>query len=252
MNNQTQSHISSAFPFGVVILSCFPDVTRPFIDSIRATHIKMPPVVVVRDENNANYGDGINVVDGVKPFIYARNSNIGIRYFGNLDIFLCNDDLTCVEDNFFHKLYKSAYRHPQCGIMSPLIKGGVGKDVQSYHHSRILPKEVVDAEVLCFPCVLIKRQVINKIGFLDEGFVGYGYDDVDYSIRTRRAGFDLLVDRFFCIVHGNGGKKKECGVNYAVTYRKKNMDRVVSMEHFKKKYSGTAGENTKNDDSSST
>ena len=45
--------------------------------------------------------------------------------------------------------------------------------------------------MLVFFCVMIKREVINKIGLLDEKFgVGLGDDD-DYCHRAEAAGFRL-------------------------------------------------------------
>jgi len=41
-------------------------------------------------------------------------------------------------------------------------------------------------------CMLIKREAVEKIGNLDERFFLY-YEDVDYCLRARKAGFDCLV-----------------------------------------------------------
>ena len=38
-------------------------------------------------------------------------------------------------------------------------------------------------------CMLIKREVIERIGYLDERFGIGGFDDTDYSMRAYRAGY---------------------------------------------------------------
>ena len=48
--------------------------------------------------------------------------------------------------------------------------------------------------------MVIKRSVIEKIGFLDENFF-YGPDDVDYCNRARKAGFKVIYNGFSKSVH---------------------------------------------------
>ena len=39
-------------------------------------------------------------------------------------------------------------------------------------------------------CILIKKSVFNEVNGLDEGYV-YGYEDVDFSLKLNRAGYDV-------------------------------------------------------------
>jgi len=60
-------------------------------------------------------------------------------------------------------------------------------------------------------CAYIPRRIIDVVGLLDEEFVYYGGDDVDYSIRTLQNGFPLIISDAF-IIHKNNrsfGDKKE-------------------------------------------
>ncbi|MBI4596612.1 MAG: glycosyltransferase family 2 protein, partial [Candidatus Tectomicrobia bacterium] len=41
-------------------------------------------------------------------------------------------------------------------------------------------------------CQLIKREVFEKVGFLDEGFSPYGAEDIDFCFRVKEAGYGLL------------------------------------------------------------
>lgn len=40
---------------------------------------------------------------------------------------------------------------------------------------------------------LLKREVLEKIGYLDENFIHGGYEDVDYFYRIQQAGYSLLM-----------------------------------------------------------
>lgn len=51
-------------------------------------------------------------------------------------------------------------------------------------------------------CLLISRPVIEKIGLLDEKYF-FSWEDVDYSVRAKKAGFDVLCVPKSLIWHKN-------------------------------------------------
>jgi GT2 family glycosyltransferase len=53
-------------------------------------------------------------------------------------------------------------------------------------------------------CLLIKREVIEKIGLLDEDYVAY-FEDVDYCFRARKAGMKVRVACEAYVWHKLGG-----------------------------------------------
>ena len=52
-----------------------------------------------------------------------------------------------------------------------------------------------------FHCVAISREVIAKVGLLDEEFGRGYYEDFDYSLRVKQAGFDLRVAENVFVYH---------------------------------------------------
>lgn len=58
--------------------------------------------------------------------------------------------------------------------------------------------------------MLVTRNVIDAIGVPDMRFFGF-MADIDYGIRARRAGFDLLIARGAWLHHVGGGHCKEAG-----------------------------------------
>ena len=240
----TKTKPSPIYPFpqkkyAVVILNRYPELAEKLIQSIRDTHKVLPSILVVRDRNDATYGDDVKVINGREPFVYACNCNLGIQYFGGRDIFLCNDDIECVEHAFFPTLHFISSLYPKCGLISPLIKGGVGNDIQNYYKVDELWKdktnEIAVKTTLHFPCILLKRKLIQRIGLLDENFVGYGFEDVDYNIRAFKAGFDVMVTRQLHMKHGDGKAGLERGKNYSVSFAKE-PEENLSMMYFQKKY----------------
>lgn len=214
--------------FAIVILNHFPEYARQFIASIRQHHKVLPPIAVVTDRHNEGFGPGVIILQGKEDFIYSRNSNIGIEHFPGKDIILCNDDLTCVENDFFPRLESITEKWPKCGVMAPLIDGGVGNLYQqasvASERWKQLPEEICitgkswDSMPVCFCCVYLKRSMIDAIGLLDEKFESYGYDDNDMCIRARQAGFWTMITRELVIRHGSGGHGLNRGYNWSCSF----------------------------------
>lgn len=173
-------------PFSIVILSKNMENLSRCIESIvrHEPNFPLDRIIVVDDglEEVFPY-PGIRKIEGQKPFIFARNANIGIREADG-DVLLLNDDALLETDNGFTML---AANH--LGITAAAVKGIVGNARQA-PHGRGLRNE---PDMLCFIAVFIPKDVQEKIGPLDERFVGYGYDDNDYCRRAKEAGVPLSI-----------------------------------------------------------
>lgn len=165
-------------------------------------HERAAGIIVVDDGLDASAADVLNDprvrrIEGVKPFIFARNANLGIVAAGTDDVILCNDDALLETPNGFTLLAETAAAHPECGVMSAATNKGApcqrqrpGKGVR------------YDNVMVAFVCVFISRGIIERIGMLDERFGlnaggegrrGYGCDDDDLCWRVRGAGLKLGI-----------------------------------------------------------
>ncbi len=80
------------------------------------------PVIVVDDglewPSDVDWPiDGVTLFEGVKPFVFARNCNIGIRAAGDSDVVLCNDDALLESPGGFQLLQRAALSRPDIGII---------------------------------------------------------------------------------------------------------------------------------------
>lgn len=134
---------------------------------------------------------------GVKPFVYARNCNIGMRYQGlpelrykeePRDVILMNDDALLMTPGGFAALADQAEGHPEYGVIGAVTNmvGNVNQRPRS-----IGLRE--DPRMVCFICVYIPRRTIETVGMLDEIFTKYGEDDVDYCLRVRNASLKIGI-----------------------------------------------------------
>lgn len=75
-----------------------------------------------------------------------------------------------------------------------------------------LPK---DMEYASGCCMLIPERILQQVGMLDESFFAY-CEDIDFSIRVRRAGFRLRYVPTACLWHGS---KRPTGRTRSAFYR---------------------------------
>jgi len=75
-------------------------------------------------------------------------------------------------------------------------------------HPSLLAGGPVDVDWLCGACVLVRREVINEVGGLDETIFMYG-EDVEWSERMRSRGHRLLYVPSIRVLHLQGGTQKD-------------------------------------------
>lgn len=191
----------------IIVPSRYPDI---FADCLISVNRFAPQAnkIVVRDGLDITPPEGWQTVEGIKPFVYARNVNLGInKATGN--VLLMNDDVRFTHPSTTENLEALLAGYPDIGILSPKTVGLVGNDFQS---SVTRPIQYTDRS-LCFVCVLIRREVIDKIGLLDERFTGYGWDDMDYCRRAASVGYKFAVTANSTVTHGHAGHA--CSSSYS-------------------------------------
>lgn len=58
-----------------------------------------------------------------------------------------------------------------------------------------------DVDFVTFACALVKREVLERIGYMDEGFAPIYYEDADYCLRARAAGFRIVYEPDAVLLH---------------------------------------------------
>lgn len=170
------------------------------IDGMRAA-AEISKVIVVDDfavrapELPSDCG-WVTWIKGIRPFVFARNINIGICEAGTDDVILLNDDALLMTEGGFSTMQASARAHPEFGIISATTNISNSPT----QRPRGIGLRESPARGLPFVCVLIPRRTIEAVGLLDERFAGevdgemvYGGEDDDYCYRVRIAGLKLGV-----------------------------------------------------------
>jgi len=198
----------------IVILSRDAANLVPCVNSITRNDFDVP-IIVVDDGAQANVTHELPVrwVTGKKPFVFARNANMGIEAAGRDDVLLLNDDTLLETPRGFSRLAERSTTIPTDIVgewltTSPL--GIIAASTNSAGNHRQMRKRgtwnqerptpngaepAVDIELrmVCFIAVLIRRALIDQIGGLDEDLIGYGFDDDAYCFRARQAGWQIGI-----------------------------------------------------------
>jgi GT2 family glycosyltransferase/serine acetyltransferase len=160
---------------------------------------------------------------------FAAGNNLGIRSVDAAAYVLLNSD-TLVRPGAVAALREAMRQNPDAGIIGAQCVGRDGHVQDSYfrfpgplselirvartgpvtramaRYDVVLPGRAEPSELdwVGFACVLIRREVLETVGPLDEGYFMY-YEDVDYCHRAQQAGWRVMHCPEATVVHLIGG-----------------------------------------------
>ena len=137
---------------------------------------------------------------------FSAGNNIGIEYAlerGADYVFLLNYD-TKVEKKTIYSLVEAMEKEKKVGVASPIIfKENVGDvwfsggkinwlKMKSRQLTKMRDRNYYDNDYLSGCAMLIRTEVFRRAGLFDERFFLY-WEDADFSIRAKKAGYRLAV-----------------------------------------------------------
>ena len=192
--------------------------TLECLNSLARSSYRNARIVVV---DNASSDGSAEMIVGTHPEVdvlrnsknegFSKGNNIGICYAlerGAEYIWLLNND-TEVEVDTLTRLVNVAESSSEIGLVSPIIQyfgektkiqfAGSYIDIKTFEIHYPGSKERAGAAFQTGPNVLlwgtallIKRDVIEKIGLLNERFFAY-WEDTEYSLRSLKSGYRNVV-----------------------------------------------------------
>jgi len=212
------------------------NLTSKCIDSLNKSNYKNFKIILVDNEYSEkslidlrNKHKELIVFKEKNNLGFAGGNNIGIRYALENDydyIMLLNND-TEVKENFILPLVERIEKDHSLGAVQPLIlnfsnksiiwnAGGklnkfLGLTSTRLNNNKLNSSIVFDdyTDWISGCCILIKSEILTKVGLLDEKFFNY-YEDVDWSLRMKNLGYDLgFVKESIIYHHGSSSSKNK-------------------------------------------
>jgi GT2 family glycosyltransferase len=164
------------------------------------------------------------LVENREPLGYTKAANLGMSLSRNDYCLFLNSD-TVVGSRWLEKLLECAESQENIGIVGPLsnaaayqsvpfTKNESGQWIQNTLPDGATPDQmdriVDDLSERTFPrvpflngfCLLVKRDVISRVGPFDEKAFGRGYgEEIDYCLRARQVGIEAAVADHVYVFH---------------------------------------------------
>lgn len=191
-------------------------------ESIEFLKNKFPQVKII--ENSSNLG-------------FAKANNIAIKQSTGKYVLLLNSD-TLVKDNCIQICLNYIDKHIDVGALGckVLLENGLldhackrgfpnpkaslwyilglhkvwpkNKEFGAYTLSYINENSISEVDSLTGAFMLLRKEVIDKVGLLDENFFMYG-EDIDWCFRIKEAGWKIIYYSDAEIIHLKGGSSKK-------------------------------------------
>ncbi len=204
---------------------------------------KFPHVILI--ENKINTG-------------FSVANNQAIKLAKGEFVLLLNPD-TVVQEDTFSKIINFMEQTPDAGGLGVKMLDGQGnfapeskrglptpevafykmfgfskffprsKKFGKYHLSYLDENDIHSVDVLSGAFMLIRKSVLDNIGFLDETFFMYG-EDIDLSYRITKSGFKNYYFPKTQIIHYKGESTKRSSLNYVIIFY--NAMAIFSKKHF--------------------
>ncbi|AFH50273.1 Glycosyltransferase [Ignavibacterium album JCM 16511] len=228
--NNTKKSLKSTFALNqssppkvsfIVIAHNQVEYTKKCIDSLKEKVKTSYEVILIdnasTDATESTFSKGYDFIKYFHNKInlgFPAGVNQGIRAALGDYILILNND-TILTDNLIERLIEVAESDPQIGIVGPISNevSGLQKDenakynsIEEMHKYAAEVREKNKGQILHFPrvaflCTLIKREVIDKIGGLDERFSPGNYEDDDFCLRAQLAGYKTVIAKDVFIHH---------------------------------------------------
>ncbi|WPF89311.1 glycosyltransferase family 2 protein [Cyanobacterium aponinum AL20118] len=228
-----------------------PKLVIDCLNSLVSEISSLPPSKVIIVDNNSgddsvdliqdaisssHWQDWVELLKSEVNGGFSYGNNLGIKKIDADNYLLLNSD-TIIHSGAIATLLDALTKYPEGGIFSPRLEwldgepqiscfrnrspinelinsaktGIITKILNKYDVPLPLTDQVMEVEWTSFACVLIRKEVIEKIGLMDEDYFMY-FDDIDYCRRTREAGWQIIHYPFARVVHlrgGSGSVKKD-------------------------------------------
>jgi len=189
------------------------EFTQKCISSIQE-NTKIPYEIILVDNNSSDktvlltqkHFETVKIVPQKTNLGFPIAVNLGINNSIGEYILLINND-TIVTEGWLERMLEIAEAHPEIGIVGPISNSVSGRQldknakyesIEDMHKYAQKVKNENNGQFFQFPrvaflCTLVKKEVIDKIGGLDELFSPGNFEDDDFCLRAQMVGYKTVI-----------------------------------------------------------
>lgn len=172
----------------------------------------------------------VKLVRSVTNSGFSGGHNQGVAAAPGADYYLILNSDALLRPGFFDAMLAVADARPETGLIAPLLEwdggppqqscfrfqgpmselirgarsGPVAKLLKNHVVALELPPEPDQIEWASFACILLRGDMMREIGPMDDGYFLY-FEDSEYALRARRAGWGVVYVPDAKAVHFRGG-----------------------------------------------
>ncbi len=214
--------------------------------SCSAIEEKFPGVILIRNQQNVGF---------------SKANNQGILKAKGKYILFLNPD-TVVQEDTLKKCHQFMEKHEEAGCLGVKMIDGKGnflpeskralptpevafykifglaslfpksKRFGRYHLGFLDRNKTHSIDILSGAFMFIRKEALEKAGFLDESFFMYG-EDIDLSYRVLQAGYKNYYYPDTTIIHYKGESTKKGSINYVLVFYRAMI--IFARKHFTKR-----------------
>jgi hypothetical protein len=159
----------------------------------------------------------IDLTINKKNFGFSKSNNVGIKKaikeYNPDYVLLLNDDCEVIEKDWLKKIIEIGNKDKKIGILGCRIVypdgslqnlGGKMENWKIGSIDNFKEDEIIEVDHIMGACFMIKKEVINQIGLLDENYSPYLLEDTDYCLRAKEKGWKIVSIPYVKIIHNKG------------------------------------------------
>ncbi len=239
------------------------------LHSVQKASARLNVGITVVDNNSADGSvamirekfPSVDIIANTENTGFARANNQAIKLSTAKYILLLNPD-TVIQEDTLVKCIDYMDVHPETGCLGVKMIDGKGnflpeskrafpepmvafykvfglsalfprsKRFGKYHLGYLDKNAVHEVDVISGAFMFIRREAIEKTGYLDEQFFMYG-EDIDLSYRFKLAGYNNVYFPETTIIHYKGESTRKGSINYVLVFYRAMI--IFARKHFKKK-----------------
>ncbi|MCJ8013900.1 glycosyltransferase family 2 protein [Paenibacillus sp. KQZ6P-2] len=194
------------------------DLLTSCVESIRK-YTDVPYEIIVVDNASTDGTDAYCISEDI-VFIslpvnegFPKACNLGMKMARGDYLLLLNNDVT-VTRNWLSNLLSALNSRTDIGMVGPVTNAASGlqkvelsfEDLTDFQriaaeNNRSDTRRWVEVKRIIGMCLLLKREVLHRVGFLDEAFSPGHYEDDDLCHRACISGYTLLICKDVLVHH---------------------------------------------------